>query len=142
MGPAVGEHDRAAIAPFTRQLLVAGIAINLQRAGKAVEELGSEVAAATIAIKVDDAGRISPAPAALITRQRPEISRLCASPTGVEHRRPGLIHEQRLRLLETLCQPVDQRSQMEPSLANPASKRRAIQVNPGAGVDLGLAVQR
>ena len=120
MSPAISQHDWAAVATFARQLMIAGIAINLQDAAKALQELGGEVTAAPIAIKVDHARRIRPAPAALVPRQRPEIAGLGSPSSGIKHRRPGLIHEEVGRLLQELRQPIDHRGEMEPSLADPA----------------------
>ena len=98
--------------------------------------------AAARRIEVHHAGRVGAAPVAVVARQRPQPPGLGPAPAGVENRGPGLVHEQLAGLPEAFGQPVDHRPEVERGLADPPRQRRAVKIEPGAGVDLRLAMQR
>ena len=140
--PAMGEPQRCVGGPLAGEGLVSAVAIHLQHAGEAGEHrLGMRRAAAR-GIEVDDAGWIRASPAAVVTRQCPEIAGLGSTAARVEDRRLGLVHEQLARGLQMPGQTVDDRLQVERCLADPIGQHRAAQVDPGPGIDLRLTVER
>jgi len=78
----------------------------------------------------------------LITRQRPEVPRLACSALRIQHRCPGLVHEQLGRSLQISEQRLEDRLQFTGRLVNPAGKRRAIKVKTLTTVNLRLFVKR
>src|SRR5690606_26642763 len=87
MAPAVSKHQRlTAAALWPGEAAVTAVAIDLQDAVKALEDLLAVDAAAPRRIVEHHAGRIGPAPRPIVAGQRPEIARLGAASSGIEHR--------------------------------------------------------
>jgi len=93
-------------------------------------------------VDVDDARRISAAPWSIVARIGPELTGLGAPTARIEHWRRRLVSKQPGRSLELDEQPLVNRAQKPGGAADPVGKRRAIEVDPLAGVDLGLPVER
>ena len=98
--------------------------------------------AATGRIEVDHAGRVRAAPVAVVAGQRPQPAGLGPAPAGVENRHPSLVHEQLPGPRQVPGQPLDHRLEVERRLADPSRQRRAVKIEPRAGVDLRLAIER
>ena len=142
MRPTVRKPQRrAALAARSGQPVVAGIAVNLEDAVEAGEELFAMFTTAPGRIEVDDAGRIGSAPGAVVPGQGPQPAGLRPAAARIEHRRSRLVHEQFRGHLQVPDQPVGHRPQVERRLADLAGQRRAIQIEPRARVYLRLAVE-
>lgn len=95
MRPAIGKLEGLSThALGFGQCIIAGIAINLQDAVKASQNVHRMAAMAPGGIGEDDGGRIGTTPAAIIAGQRPEVTSLGLAGLGGKHRCPGFIHEQ------------------------------------------------
>ena len=97
---------RAALAAPAGQSVVSSVAVDLEDAVEAVEEVLGMFAAAPGRIEVDHAGRISSAPGAVVAGQGPQPAGLRLAAARIEHRRPGLVHEQFRGRLQVPGQPV------------------------------------
>jgi hypothetical protein len=93
-------------------------------------------------VDVGDAGRIRPAPRAVIACVCPELACLGASASRIEHRCRRLVGEQLGRSLEHREQAFVHRPQHEGSAADPIGQGRAVKVEALAGINLRLPVQR
>src|SRR5690606_12209530 len=127
MAPSVSKYQRltaAALRPS--QAAITAVAIDLQDAFKALEDLLAVDAAAPRRIVEHHAGRIGPAPRPFVAGQRPEIARLGAASSWVEHRCRRLVEEQLARLLEELRHARDDGGQVERGPADPVGQDRAI----------------
>ena len=143
MAPAIGQpHRRTARAAGSGEPVVAGIAVDLEDAVEAVEELFGIFAAAPGRVEVDHAGRIAAAPGTVVAGQCPQPAGLGLAAARIEHRRPRLVHEQLRGLFQVPGQPVGNGPQMERRLADPAGQRRAVQIEARTRVDLRLSVER
>ena len=108
MCPAVRNRDRrAALARGARQPIVAGIAVQLQDAVEALQDLLRVHAGAARAVSEDHAGRVIAAPAPIISGQRPEEASLRPASPGLQNRRRRFVHEEFARALQVLGEPVD-----------------------------------
>ena len=116
--------------------------VHVQLAFEALEKALGVAAAAAGRVEEHHAGRIRPGPGSLIAGQRPQVPRLGLAPARVQHRRPGLVHEQMIGLLQMPGEPIHHRSEVKRRLAHPAGERGAIQFHPRTGVDLRLAIER
>ena len=92
MRPTVGQPDILR-GPF-EQPIVARIAIDLQGAREAFEDVLGVLAGSARCIGKRHAGRIVPAPGAVVAGECQEIPRLGLASPRVEHRGRGLVHEQ------------------------------------------------
>ena len=138
MGPAEGKLDAAALG----QRAVAAIAIDLQHAPEAGQMGHRSLGLAVGCVDVDHAGRIGAAPGPVVAGIGPELSRLGPAAAGIEHRCAGLVGEQLRRRLQLRQQPLMDRAQVPGGVAHPIGERRAVEGEPLAGVDLGLAIKR
>ena len=112
-----------------RQTVVALVAVQLQDPVEAAQERLGVLAAPVGGIEEDHPGRVDPAPATIVTGQRPKKTRLGPTAPGIEDRRRGLVHEQLRGRLQVLGQPVDDRPQMEGGDAHPVRQGAAMDVN-------------
>jgi len=143
MCPAVRNRDRrAARARGARQPIVAGIAVQLQDAVEALQDLLRVHAGAARAVSKDHAGRVIAAPAPIISGQRPEEASLRPASAGLQNRRRRFVHEELARALQVLGEPVDHRGKVEGRRADPIGERAALKVDPGTREDLALAIER
>lgn len=76
----------------------------------------------------------------VVPGQRSEIPDLCPAAAPVQDRHHGLIHEQLARSLQVPIQPVDYGTEVEGGCPHPIGERAAVQIDPGAGQDLALAL--
>ena len=137
MRPAEGEADRALLG----QSAVAAIAVHLQHAREAREMRDGPLGRTVGGVDVDGAGRIASAPGPVVTGVGPELAGLGPPAAWIEHRRRGLIGEQLVRGLQRLQQARVQRPQQEGGPAGPVRQRRAVEIDPLAGIDLSLPVE-
>lgn len=125
----------------------------LQDAIEALQDLFRVLPGAARGIGEDNAGRVIAAPSAVVPGQRPGIRSLSGRDPG-----PGPVpwsrllpgrrmrsmlprgHEQFARALQVLGEPVDYGTEVEGGGANPIGERAAVNVDPGPGQDLALAV--
>lgn len=141
MRPEMRDGDRRGAFPRrARQPVVTGIAVQLQGAIEALQDLFRVLPGAAGSIGEHCTGRVITAPSAVVPGQRPEIPGLCPAAAWVQNRRRGLVHEQLARSFQVLRQPVDYGAEVEGGCSNPIGERAAVQVDPGAGQDLALAV--
>lgn len=138
MRPAEGQAHGVALG----QRLVPGVAIDLQDPDEALKVPERLLGLAVGRIEIGDAGRIDPAPGAIVARIGKQLTRLGAAASGIEHRRRRLVGKELVGRLQPLEQPLVDRSEQEGCLADPVGERRPIQVHALARVDLGLAVER
>jgi len=106
VAPTVGKRHRPTRPCRRGQLLVGGVAVDLQDAVEAVEQLGGVLAAAARRIGVGHSRRTtSPvlrrhsrirtsAPGPVVTRDRPQVSGLGLASARIEHRTARLVAEQ------------------------------------------------
>ena len=142
MRPAVGHADRVAADPGrARETVVAGIAVELQRAVEAAQEPLRVQPAAVGRVEEDHSGRIVAAPATIVARKGPEVAGFRPAPARVQHRRGGFVHEQLGRSLQMLGQPVDDGAQVERRHADPIGQRATMDGDARPGEDLALAEQ-
>src|SRR5215467_413447 len=94
MRPAEGERHRVAEALHTGQLLVHGVAIDLQHAGEALYEGDGVLAASTGGIAVGDGRRRRSSPGAIIASNCPQVAGLGLAASGIEHRATRLVGKQ------------------------------------------------
>lgn len=114
-------NRRAALAGGARQPVVAGIAIQLQGAVEAPQDLNSMGAGAAGLVGEDHTGRSIGAPSMIIPGKRPEIAGLGSATAWVEDRSGGLVHEQLAGRLEMLDQPRRSRRLGDPVRTGSAS---------------------
>ena len=92
MGPAIGQRQRrAARAAGLGQGVISGIAVHLQDAIEANQDLHRMAAAAPRRIGEDDRRGIGPIPTTVISGQRPQVASLRLARPGVKHRSAGLV---------------------------------------------------
>ena len=141
MRPAMRDGDRRAAFPRgARQPVVAGIAVQLQDAIEALQDLFRVLPGTARGIGEDHAGRVIAAPSPVVPGQRPEIPGLCPAPARVQNRRCGLVHEQLARSFQVLGESVGYGTEVEGGCPHPISERAAVNIDPGPRQDLALAV--
>ena len=142
MRPAVGQCQRRAThtAGFG-QGIISGIAVDLQDAIEARQDVHCMAATAPRRIGEDNRWGILAIPAAIIPGQRPKIARLGFARPGVENWGAGLIHEQTPRPLEVDQHPVHDRGQMVGRNAAPGRQGGAVQIDATPPIDLALAIE-
>jgi hypothetical protein len=79
--------------------------------------------AAPGSIEIDNARRVRAAPTAVIPGQSPEIAGFGFATPRVENRCRGLVHKEFRRPFQVIGQPVDNRTEVECSLADPSRQR-------------------
>ena len=124
MRPAEGDCD-----PVRRQLLVRRIAIALDDATIAREQLLQMFAATARRVGVDDSRRVGSAPGPVVARHRPEVARLGLAASGIEHRHRRLIDGELGGGQEIGLEPFIKRHQFRCRIAHPERQRRAIQID-------------
>src|SRR3546814_4353494 len=68
----------------------------------------------------------------------PEVSPLRASPSGIEDRGGGLVHEQPLGVGQMPTHPLGDRPEVEAGATGPVAQGGPIQGDPLAAIDIGL----
>lgn len=135
------DADRlTALAGGTPQAIVALMAVELQDPVEAVQEILGVLPGSIGCIEEDDPRRIGTIPAAIITRQRPEVAGLGPATSGIQNRCGGLVHEQLGGGLEVLGQSVKHGPQVEGRDTDPVGQRAAMDVNAGTPEDLALPI--
>lgn len=130
----------AALARGTCQPIVTLVAVEVQDAIEALQYLFRVLPGAAGSIGEDHAGRVIAAPSPVFPGQRPKVSGLCPAPARVQNWHRGFIHEQLTGALQVLGEPVDHRAKVEGGGANSIGERAAMEIDPGPGQDLALAV--
>jgi hypothetical protein len=124
------------------QRLEPGIAVSLEQAGEARQVRGWMLAAAVGAVEVDSCRSRLTRERAVIAHVDPQAPRLGPSEPRRQHRNGGVVA---VDLLGREDMPPDcrrHRVEQPGRLADPVAQRRAVEFDPLAGVDLGLAIQR
>ena len=154
MAPAEGERHRAASAGRCGQLLVDGVAVHLQDAAEAVEQLDGVLGSASGRVGVGDRRRTTSlvlrmptrirtaAPRPVVAGNGPEVALLGFASSRIEHRTARLVAEQLRRAPEVREQMIVQRLQLGRRRADPLRQRRALDADALAGQDLRLAIER
>jgi hypothetical protein len=93
-------------------------------------------------VEIDHRRRIGAGPGSIVARERPEVAGLGPPAPRIEHRRPGLVHEQLGRTLEVREEALVQRAELGGGTADPVRERRAIELEALAGIDPALAIER
>jgi hypothetical protein len=137
MAPAEGEDHIALLG----QGSVSAVAVNLQDALEAGQMLGRPPMLAIGGVDVDRRRRIAACKRPLVAGITPELAGLGAAAAGIEHGSGRLVSEQLGGGLEVLEQPVIDPPQREGAAADLIRQRCAIQIDPLAGIDLGLPIQ-
>lgn len=152
MGPTIGKLDL--LLAVSKQAIVSGIAIDLQDASKAFQDIPGVFSPAPGSIGKGHAGWIIPTRSdstyrfatrgrgPVITCQRPEVAGFRLAASGVENRCNGFVHEQFGRAPEIGNQGIKDGLQLEGRLADPGGQCRTIQIDALAAVDLRLAIER
>ena len=99
VAPAVGQRHRTAGASGIGQRVVGRVGVHLENAAEPRERPDGMLGAAARGVEIDHGGRIGTGPGPVVARDRPEIAGLGPPAPGIEHRRPGLVHEQLGRAL-------------------------------------------
>src|SRR3546814_17838735 len=71
----------------------------------------------------------------------PEVSPLRASPSGIEDRGGGLVHEQPLGVGQMPTHPLGDRPEVEAGATGPVAQGGPNQGAPLAAIDIGLTVE-
>ena len=84
-----------------------------------------------------------------LAAERPVIARVAPQPTclglaaaGIQYRHRGIVAMHPFRRHDMPANRLDQWAHQPRCLSNPVGHGRAVQFDPGAGVDLGLPIQR
>lgn len=85
---------------------VSSVAVDLQGSDEALKVPEWLFGLAVGRIEIGDAGRIDPAPGAIVARIGKQLARLGAAAPGIEHRRGGLVGEELAGRLQPLEQPL------------------------------------
>ena len=142
VAPAVGKRHRTAVASGIGQRVVGRVGVDLENAAEPRERPDGMLGAAAGGVEIDHGGRIGTGPGPVVARDRPEIAGLGPPAPRVEHRRPGLVHEQLGRAFEVLEQTLVQRAELGGGAPDPVREGRAIELDALAGVDLALPIER
>ena len=86
--------------------------------------------------------RVGAAVTSIIRADGPEVASLGFPSSGIEHRRPSLVHEDSISVFQSFPHMVDDRTQVEARTPNPVAECCTIQCDPLSGVDFGLPVKR
>ena len=109
MGPAERQFYVTALG----QDPIAGIAVDLEDAGKTREVDDRPFGLAIGSVDIGDGGRVRAAPGPVVAGIGPELASLGAAASGIEHRGGGLVGKQFWRLLQHREQPLMHRPQQE-----------------------------
>ena len=93
-------------------------------------------------IQVDRGLGLRPAPCSLLAGVDPKPSRLGAPSAWIEHRHGRVIGEQVIRSKQVSCKAFVQRLEPPAGAADPSGERRTRKIDPMAGEDLRLPVER
>jgi hypothetical protein len=127
VAPAVSKDNGATWTRCVGEVVVPGIAVDLQHAVEAGEQRAGVPGAATGRVAVGNRWRIGPAPRSVVARDGPEISGLRLAATGIEHRTARFVAEQLRRSLQQRDQSRVQRLEFggsEPRPSGTASSDR------------------
>jgi hypothetical protein len=139
MRPTEGEFDRFTVTSNANE---ASIAVGLQQTPEAFQVARRMLALAVLAVNIRGSGMARAAPRPGIDRIAPEPSGLGLSATRIKHRQCRVVGEHMRRVQHRAQQQFVQRRQPPTGGADPVAERGTIQCHPGAGEDLGLAVER
>ena len=137
--PAIGEPYILG-RPF-QQPIVPGIAVDLQDAREARQDLLCILARTPRRIGKGHAGWCIAVPRSIITGQSPEVSRFRFAPAGIEDRRSGLIHEELGGSLQLRQQCIIDGFEFKRCPSHPGGQGRPVQIHALAAVNLRLPVQ-
>ena len=119
-----------------------GIAVRLEQAGEGRQVRGRVLAAAVGAVEVDRRRSRLARERVVIAHVDPQAPRLGPAKPRRQHRNGGVVA---VDLLGREDMPPDcrrHRVEQPGRLTDPVAQRRAVELDPLAGVDLGLAIQR
>jgi hypothetical protein len=143
MAPAMHERPATFRPREVGEPVVGVVAVALQEAATEPFEEGFGMgAAAGGRVSEQRHGRIEPAMAAIIRRDGPKPAGFRLLASGIEHRGPGLVHEQPVRAAEMGAHSLDDGFEVEARPARPIAQRGAVEIKALPTVDLGLAVER
>jgi hypothetical protein len=137
MAPACGEHNVA----FLRQLLEAGIAVDVEHALEVLQMGGRTLGSAVWREEINGCRRLRSAPAPLLAPIDPETSGLCPPTTGIEHGHRRVVSEQMIRGEYVLAQAFVQRLEPQAGAADPSGEGRPRKIDAVAGEDLRLSIE-
>ena len=141
MRPAEGERDRL-VASRAGNVLVGRISIALHDAAVVIEQLECMDGAAARGVAVGYSGRIGAAPGPVIAGDGPEVSFLCLSATGIEHRDYGFIDRDLARRENEFAQAKINRLELGRRIAHPERQDRALDAEALNEQHLGLPIER
>jgi len=142
VAPAVGERHWTAVAGGIGERVVGRVGVDLENALELRERPDGMLGAAARGVEIDHGRRIGPGPGPVVARDLPEVAGLGPFAPRIQHRRPGLVHEQLGRALQVLEQALVQGAELGGSTADPVCERRAVELDALASIDLALAVER
>jgi hypothetical protein len=124
------------------ELVEPGIAVGLQDAVEAGEMAQRVLGAAVRAVAVEGRRRGRATPGPVVAHIDPQPPGLGPAGTRCQNRHGGVVAMDLVGRQHMAGDRVDQRPQRPGRLANPAGERRPAEINPAAGEDLGLAIER
>src|SRR6516162_1136087 len=142
MAPTKGERHRTAGTADTCQLVIAGVAVDLQHAAEAFKKRDGVFLASPWRISVGNRRRLRAAPGPIVARNRPQEAGLGLAPPRIEHGATRLVGKQLRRALELAEQVLVKRFQLGSCRSDPLRKRGALNMDPVSRQDLRLPVQR
>ena len=121
---------------------ISGIAVRLQDAAERCQVRPRMLAFAIGTVAIQHRRRRLAAERPVIAHVAPQPPRLGLAAAGIQHRHRGVVGMHPFRRHDVRADRLDQRTHQPRRLSHPVGQGRAIQVDPGARVDLGLAIQR
>ena len=143
MGPAIGQGPGLRGLLRIGQPIVAGVAVDQERAaGAALQDLLRHRAAAAGGVVEDHDRRIAAAPSALIAQHHPEPVLAHGAGAWGQHRQGCLVHLQPIAAAQLGHHRVDHGCQQLRRPPRPFRQHAAVELDPLPAADLGLAVER
>ena len=121
---------------------ISGVAVGLQQTLEAGQVRPWMLALAIGAVAIQHRRWRETGERPVITNVAPQSSGLRLAQAWGQHRHGGVVGVQPVRRHHMRRDGIDQRAQQRRRLANPVRQRRAIQIDPVTGIDLGLSIQR
>ena len=137
----MGEPD-VGLPLWVNHPVVAGMAIDLQDADKALQNIHCMFAGSPRRVSERHAGWVISIPWSVIPGQSPEVSPLHLALAGIGHRGGCLVHEELGGSLQVGHQRVVNGGQFLSSLAHPCRRCGPVEINTLTGLDLRLPAER
>jgi hypothetical protein len=141
LAPHVGEARHLADVPAAVELLEARVAIRMHPALEACEVPGRAGALAVLREAAERGRRRRSRPGSLVAHVGPQPGRPRLAGAGRQHPHGRAVRMDGVAGQHVAADRLGQRLQERDGLADPVGERRAVEVDPFAGVDLGLAIQ-